>query len=167
MRAGWECGNSRHGGSCRTCLRWRNYPHVRRRFKASTTEESSHLPGVGGVEKGRSTFTVHRSIRESRASPAEPTTSDSHEEDWGMSESQAHQRFAFTGQRDDGLGNNGFPSPWLHQGTAMWRRWVRPAVRSLAAFRQQTPLPNTIFNLLASRRFDLVLVPQIVRALKR
>ena len=36
-----------------------------------------------------------------------------------------------------------------------------------AAFQTANTLPNTIFNLLASGVFDAVLVPQIVRALKR
>ena len=36
-----------------------------------------------------------------------------------------------------------------------------------AAFQTANTLPNTVFNLLASGVFDAVLVPQIVRALKR
>lgn len=83
MRAGWEdaatvvmavlVGLAFVGGIIRT---------VRRRFKASTTEESSHLPGVGGVEKGTVNVPLSTGafVKAGRP-PAKPTTSDSHEED--------------------------------------------------------------------------------------
>ena len=83
MRAGWEdaatvvmavlVGFAFVGGIIRT---------VRRRFKASTTEESSHLPGVGGVEKGTVNVPLSTGafVKAGRP-PAKPTTSDSHEED--------------------------------------------------------------------------------------
>ena len=83
MRAGWEdaatvvmavlVGLAIVGGIIRT---------VRRRFKASTTEESSHLPGVGGVEKGTVNVPLSTGafVKAGRP-PAKPTTSDSHEED--------------------------------------------------------------------------------------
>ena len=83
MRAGWEdaatvvmavlVGFAFVGGIIRT---------VRRRFKASTTEESSHLPGVGGVEKGTVNVPLSTGafVKAGRP-PAKPTTSESHEED--------------------------------------------------------------------------------------
>ena len=83
MRAGWEdaatvvmavlVGLAFVGGIIRT---------VRRRFNASTTEESSHLPGVGGVEKGTVNVPLSTGafVKAGRP-PAKPTTSDSHEED--------------------------------------------------------------------------------------
>ena len=83
MRAGWEdaatvvmavlVGLAFVGGIIRT---------VRRRFKASTTEESSHLPGVGGVEKGTVNVPLSTGafVKAGRP-PAKPTTSESHEED--------------------------------------------------------------------------------------
>lgn len=83
MRAGWEdaatvvmavlVGIAFVGGIIRT---------VRRRFKAATTEESSHLPGVGGVEKGTVNVPLSTGafVKAGRP-PAKPTTSDSHEED--------------------------------------------------------------------------------------
>ncbi len=83
MRAGWEdaatvvmavlVGLAFVGGIIRT---------VRRRFKAATTEESSHLPGVGGVEKGTVNVPLSTGafVKAGRP-PAKPTTSDSHEED--------------------------------------------------------------------------------------
>ncbi len=83
MRAGWEdaatvvmavlVGFAFVGGIIRT---------VRRRFNASTTEESSHLPGVGGVEKGTVNVPLSTGafVKAGRP-PAKPTTSDSHEED--------------------------------------------------------------------------------------
>ena len=83
MRAGWEdaatvvmavlVGLAFVGGIIRT---------VRRRLKASTTEESSHLPGVGGVEKGTVNVPLSTGafVKAGRP-PAKPTTSDSHEED--------------------------------------------------------------------------------------
>lgn len=83
MRAGWEdaatvvmavlVGLAFVGGIIRT---------VRRRFKTSTTEESSHLPGVGGVEKGTVNVPLSTGafVKAGRP-PAKPTTSDSHEED--------------------------------------------------------------------------------------
>lgn len=83
MRAGWEdaatvvmavlVGLAFVGGIIRT---------VRRRFNASTAEESSHLPGVGGVEKGTVNVPLSTGafVKAGRP-PAKPTTSDSHEED--------------------------------------------------------------------------------------
>ena len=83
MRAGWEdaatvvmavlVGLAFVGGIIRT---------VRRRFKAATTEESSHLPGVGGVEKGTVNVPLSTGafVKAGRP-PAKPTTSESHEED--------------------------------------------------------------------------------------
>ena len=83
MRAGWEdaatvvmavlVGFAFVGGIIRT---------VRRRFNASTTEESSHLPGVGGVEKGTVNVPLSTGafVKAGRP-PAKPTTSESHEED--------------------------------------------------------------------------------------
>lgn len=83
MRAGWEdaatvvmavlVGLAFVGGIIRT---------VRRRFNASTTEESSHLPGVGGVEKGTVNVPLSTGafVKAGRP-PAKPTTSESHEED--------------------------------------------------------------------------------------
>ena len=83
MRAGWEdaatvvmavlVGLAFVGGIIRT---------VRRRFKASTTEEASHLPGVGGVEKGTVNVPLSTGafVKAGRP-PAKPTTSESHEED--------------------------------------------------------------------------------------
>ena len=83
MRAGWEdaatvvmavlVGLAFVGGIIRT---------VRRRFNASATEESSHLPGVGGVEKGTVNVPLSTGafVKAGRP-PAKPTTSDSHEED--------------------------------------------------------------------------------------
>lgn len=83
MRAGWEdaatvvmavlVGLAFVGGIIRT---------VRRRFKASTTEESSHLPGVGGVEKGTVNVPLSTGafVKAGRP-PAKPTTSESNEED--------------------------------------------------------------------------------------
>ena len=83
MRAGWEdaatvvmavlVGLAFVGGIIRT---------VWRRFKAATTEESSHLPGVGGVEKGTVNVPLSTGafVKAGRP-PAKPTTSESHEED--------------------------------------------------------------------------------------
>lgn len=83
MRAGWEdaatvvmavlVGLAFVGGIIRT---------VRRRFKAATTEESSHLPGVGGVEKGTVNVPLSTGafVKAGRP-PAKPTASESHEED--------------------------------------------------------------------------------------
>ena len=83
MRAGWEdaatvvmavlVGLAFVGGIIRT---------VRRRFKAAPTEESSHLPGVGGVEKGTVNVPLSTGafVKAGRP-PAKPTTSESHEED--------------------------------------------------------------------------------------
>ena len=83
MRAGWEdaatvvmavlVGLAFVGGIIRT---------VRRRFNASTAEESSHLPGVGGVEKGTVNVPLSTGafVKAGRP-PAKPTTSESHEED--------------------------------------------------------------------------------------
>lgn len=83
MRAGWEdaatvvmavlVGLAFVGGIIRT---------VRRRFKASTTAASSHLPGVGGVEKGTVNVPLSTGafVKAGRP-PSKPTTSDSHEED--------------------------------------------------------------------------------------
>ena len=83
MRAGWEdaatavmavlVGLAFVGGIIRT---------LRRRLKASAAEESSHLPGVGGVEKGTVNVPLSTGafVKAGRP-PAKPTASESHEED--------------------------------------------------------------------------------------